>query len=133
MTHTKTPENKEYHPAGKAMRKKGAQPGNQNAHKHGIYSKFILLRDQSALESMSDGGLADELALARARLKNALERTEAASGEAERIAWDAASQAWFEIIIKIKVKALEKSAQADEVWETFMEAIRAANDRQGVK
>ena len=118
--------------AGK-KRKRGAPPGNQNARKYGIYSKFILLSDEGVMEGMVDGSLKDELALARARLKHALEKAETASEEAEKIGWEGACHAWFESIVKIKVKALEKSLQADEVWDTFMEAIRAANDRQGVK
>jgi hypothetical protein len=133
MTNPETPESQESSRPGEQKRKRGGQPGNHNAHTHGIYSKFILLRDESVIEGMSDGSLKDELALARARLKNALERTEAATEETEKIAWDSACHAWFESIVKIKVTAVEKSLQANEIWDTFMEAIRATNDRQGVK
>jgi hypothetical protein len=114
-------------------RKRGGQPGNHNAHTHGIYSKYILLRDKNVIEGMTDGSLKDELALARARLKNALERMEAAKDEMIMVAWDNACHYWFDSIVKIKATATEKSLQADEVWDTLMEAVRAANDRQGVK
>jgi uncharacterized protein YjcR len=117
----------------KPKRKRGAPKGNHNAHTHGIYSKFILLRDKTVIEGMTDGSLKDELALARARLKNALERAELATEETEKLAWDSASHTWVELIFKIKVNAVEKSQQANEVWDTFMEAIREANDRQGVR
>ena len=137
MTFDETPERREIsrqgsRPAGQ-KRKRGAQPGNHNSHKHGIYSKFMLLADESVLESMSDGSLKDELDLARARLKNALERTEAATETAEKLAWDSACHTWFESIVKIKMHAVEKSLQASEIWDSFIEAIRATNDRQGVK
>jgi hypothetical protein len=114
-------------------RKRGGQPGNRNSVKHGIYSKFILLGDRDMLEGMTDGSLKDELALARACLKNALERKEAATTEPDRIAWDAAGHDWLEIIMKIKMNAAEKSLQANEIWDSLIEAIRATNDRQGVK
>jgi hypothetical protein len=133
MSEHETPENNEMLKPMEEKRRRGAPRGNHNAHTHGIYSKFILLRDKSVIEGMTDGSLKDELALARARLKNALERTEAATVETEKIAWDTACHAWFDSILKIKVTAVEKSQQANEVWDTFMEAIRAANDIQGVK
>jgi hypothetical protein len=121
-------------PPTAVMKNRGGAPrGNQNARKHGIYAKFILLKDQKALDQMSGEGLQAELALARACLKDALERKNAATDPMEKATWDAASHAWFESVVKIKLNAAAKAQQVDVVWDTFQDALRHAWDVLGVK
>ena len=48
------------------------QRGNQNARKHGIYSKTTTKEEESALDLMKLGALDDELAVARLQLRRAL-------------------------------------------------------------
>ncbi len=55
-------------------RKRGAPKGNQNARKHGFYSKVLDEREQQdfALASSVDG-VDDEIALLRVKIKSVLE------------------------------------------------------------
>lgn len=46
------------------MTKRGAQPGNQNALKHGFYSKTFMLQDLTDLEEQ-DTGIEGEILIAR--------------------------------------------------------------------
>ena len=60
-------------PRGK--RKMGGQPGNQNARKHGFYSKVLDEAERLDLE-LATGveGIDDEIALLRVKIKSLLER-----------------------------------------------------------
>ncbi len=56
-------------------RSRGAPKGNQNARKHGFYSRKVSRREQAALEDASQVcGIAQEIALLRARIKT-IQRT----------------------------------------------------------
>jgi len=55
----------------KHKRKSGGQPGNQNARKHGYYSKFLSPDEKANLEKAVDlEGLDYEIALARQKIKS---------------------------------------------------------------
>jgi len=58
----------------KENRKRGAPPGNQNARKHGFYSKVLDEAEQLDLE-LAQGveGIDDEIALLRVKIKSILE------------------------------------------------------------
>jgi hypothetical protein len=54
--------------------RRGGQPGNQNARKHGYYSNVLTGEDRRNLRQASEvTGLDDEIALVRARLKSIVE------------------------------------------------------------
>jgi hypothetical protein len=54
-------------------RHRGGQPGNQNARKHGFYASSFGGQDKALLEEAANtGGMDNEIALVRARLKAAL-------------------------------------------------------------
>ena len=58
-----------------AKRKRGAPKGNQNARKHGFYSKVLDEAEQFDLELASDvNGIDDEIALLRVKIKSVLEK-----------------------------------------------------------
>ena len=58
----------------KAERKRGAQRGNQNARKHGFYSKVLDEAEQLDFELASGvDGIDDEIALLRVKIKSILE------------------------------------------------------------
>ena len=48
-----------------AKRKRGAQPGNSNAVRHGFYSRFFTRAEMSGLDSDVKGEFHDEINLAR--------------------------------------------------------------------
>ena len=59
----------------KIVRKRGAPKGNQNARKHGFYSKVLDEAEQLDLELASDvEGIDDEIALLRVKIKSILEK-----------------------------------------------------------
>ena len=50
-------------------RKRGAQPGNTNALKHGFYTKNFSLAERRGLEATQEIVLADEIALLRVLIR----------------------------------------------------------------
>ena len=59
---------------GEEKRKRGGQPGNQNARKHGLYSKHLTPEEEKHLEGIDEHtGLEPEIALLRLRLNAMLE------------------------------------------------------------
>ena len=55
------------------QRKIGAQPGNQNARKHGFYSKVLTQSEKHALKTAEDlDGLDQEIAILRLKLRSLL-------------------------------------------------------------
>jgi hypothetical protein len=51
----------------------------------------------------------------------------------EKLAWDLSSHCWLETVIKLKRHNLERRQDVIEGWESFLEAIRMANETQSVK
>lgn len=111
----------------------GAQPKNRNALKHGIYSQFIEPRDITAMRGMSDRSNKDELAMARVGFKRAMLERLAASDTKDKQSWEVLCQTWLNLVITAKSKAIEQEQTHTTVWDTFLDAIRAANDKQGLK
>jgi hypothetical protein len=59
----------------KVVRRRGAPKGNQNARKHGFYSKVLDEAEQLDLELASGvEGIDDEIALLRVKIKSILEK-----------------------------------------------------------
>jgi hypothetical protein len=54
----------------RVKRKPGAQPGNQNARKHGCYSKILSPEEQRLLTVASIPGIDAEIALIRTRIRS---------------------------------------------------------------
>ena len=68
---------RESHSDVKPKRKRGGQPGNQNARKHGLYSKHFTPEQFEILENADDlKDLAPEIALLRVRLNTLLDDPE---------------------------------------------------------
>ena len=114
-------------------RKPGGQPGSHNALKNGIYAHFITLADEREMMCMSEDDTIDELNLARLYLTKALNERDEAKTSKEKLAWDFASHYWLDTVIHIKIKNMERKQTVVEVWDTFIDAIRAANDKQVIK
>lgn len=117
--------------------------GNKNALKHGIFSKHIaVVEDNEQLEKMSTDKNTDELAYARARLVEAQRMLDEAGHPYQvdgkgpwidpRIPWDAACRHWTEIIGRLINNNVNKGETETMVFESLMEAVRAANDKQKV-
>jgi hypothetical protein len=120
-------------PCPERSRRVGAPRKNKNALKHGIYSHFIVLADAAAMNGMSDKSPAHELSMARVLFAKAMKERAATNDAKQRLGWDFACHYWLQLIIDTKLRIKETEQTAVTVWDTFIEAIRAANDRQGVK
>jgi hypothetical protein len=62
-------QNESVKPKGNGHRKRGGQPGNTNALKHGFYTKNFSLAERQGLESINEIVLADEIALLRVLIR----------------------------------------------------------------
>ena len=117
----------------KSSRKPGGQTKNKNALKHGIYAQFVTLAEDSAMKGMSDKSTKTELAQARINYRNAMLKRSKTVDTKDYLACDFACHYWLETIIDAKIRAKETEQTAIAVWDTFIDAIRAANDKQGWK
>ncbi|MCX6038362.1 MAG: hypothetical protein NTW99_10830 [Chloroflexi bacterium] len=117
----------------KPSRKQGAQPRNKNALKHGIYAQFVTLSDDKSMVGMSDKSTKCELTQARINYRNAMQQRSKTTDTKDYLACDFACHYWLETIIDAKLRAKEAQETGVVVFDTFIDAIRAANDRQGVK
>jgi len=55
-------------------RKRGAQPGNKNALKHGYYSPLFRSAELKKLKALSNPGLSDEIEMLRLVISRVVER-----------------------------------------------------------
>jgi hypothetical protein len=62
-------QNESAKPKGNVHRKRGGQPGNTNALKHGFYTNNFSLAERQGLESINQIVLADEIALLRVLIR----------------------------------------------------------------
>lgn len=120
-------------PAEKKKNKGGAPKGNKNAFRHGIFTKFISLIDDREMAQMAVDNSMDELALARVKLANALERQERAADDETYLKYDQAVRHWTEIVSGIIARTNTKEETEVMVFETLLDSIRYWNDRQSVK
>ena len=117
-------------------KRRGGQPGNLNALKHGIYARFIAVRDNEEMADMPDKGHSDELAMARVRLVNAMDEYNKAKengDQANMVTWDNSIRRHLDTITTIKTHMQMERESEDCLWTTIMEALRATNDREQVK
>ena len=114
-------------------KKRGGQKGNKNALKHGIYSKFILLAHDAALKGMSDTNVKDDLAMARVKFATAMNKQADTADLKDWLSVELFCYYWLSKIMDCKLRIKEVDQVAGSVFEDFMDAVRAANDRQNFK
>jgi hypothetical protein len=115
------------------QRKLIPRPASQKISKDNLDSDAISLASETDPQGMPDGLYADELSLARLYLSKALQERDNAREPKEKLAWDYSSRTWLEMVLKIKRHNLERRQGVTEGWESFLEAIRMANETQSVK
>lgn len=114
-------------------RKPGGQPGNQNALKHGLYSKHISLREDEALDQMAQDKNQDELALARVRLGRCLLKQAATVRHSEWLAYEHAIQGYLEKIANMTHQNAILGTDKRSSFTTVLEMIRVVNRWQHVR
>jgi hypothetical protein len=63
-------------------KKRGGQPGNTNAYKHGFYAKNFSLAERRSLQATNGVVLGDEIALLRVLIRRFAEQIQASQGVA---------------------------------------------------
>lgn len=116
-----------------STRKPGNRKGNNNTHKHGIFSQFISPADIAAMAGMSDDSPEDDLAMARVNFAAVMKKRSETHDLKDWLACDRAAHSWLDTINLYKSRIREKTDNNDEVWTSFKDALRAANERQHVK
>lgn len=108
--------------------------GNKNALKHGIFSKRIaVVENLDGLDEMSSDNNSAELAHARAMLADASDRRNKSATDEDRLKWDYACRHWSEVVDNMIYRNINKGATEVMIFESLLDAVRAANDKQKVK
>jgi uncharacterized protein YjcR len=113
-------------------RKRGAQPGNDNALKHGFYSRTWKQRDRKGFEEMKTISLVDEINLLRVSICRLVESSH------ENDTPTASVQ--FVRTLSLALIALNRLIRTqndihspdDEFQESFMQALRESNREMGI-
>ena len=113
-------------------RKRGGQPGNTNALKHGLYTTLVSVRDDIELVPMPRDQSDHELAFARVRLKNLVLKQQDAPRE-DWLSYEKAIQHYIDRISNITHKNALLGRDQGAAFVTVMEMIRQANDEQDVQ
>lgn len=107
---------------------------NTNAWKHGIYSKFVaVVDDAEQIDKMPADKNKSELAIARAKLAQALKSYADATTDEDRLKWDYSCRHWTEIILAHTTHNANRRESEKSVFSSLLEAVRAANDKQHVQ
>lgn len=120
----------------KTGRKRGAQPGNTNALKHGLYSEhissLITPQDDHQLDSMPPDKNDSELALVRVLLKDLLTKLETASGQ-DWFKYQRAIEHYLDKIISMTHKNAILGRDGSTSLVSVMAMIRQTNEEQDVR
>jgi hypothetical protein len=112
-------------------RPRGAPPGNTNALKHGIYSQYISLSEDQELDPMPPDKNQDELALARVRLKNCLEKQQACPPD-QWLDYERIITYYLRLIVSLTHKNALLGRDRRTAYVTVMEMIQQVNEEQDV-
>jgi hypothetical protein len=118
-------------PDKKPRRRAGAQPGNSNALKTGLYSELVTVRDDTDSSSMPRDQSDQELALARIRLKELILEQRQAPPE-QWLSFEKAIQHYIDRIANITHRNAIFGQQHGAAFTTVMDMIRQANEEQDV-
>ncbi len=113
-------------------RRRGAQPGNQNRLLHGIYSDLISKVDGLDVETMPQNQNEPELALARIRLKQCVDKQKAAP-LAQWLAYENVIAHYLAMISALTHRNAVLGRDDKAPFMTVMEMINQVNEEQDVK
>ncbi|MDD5371474.1 MAG: hypothetical protein PHQ40_20540 [Anaerolineaceae bacterium] len=106
------------------LRKRGAQPGNTNAYKHGFYSRWFRELELAELEKVPLRGVQDEIDMLRVLMRRLFELATSGSPELDTVskALTTLGKASYHLGALLKVQA-DGNQQGDEVATAFSEAL----------
>lgn len=104
------------------MKKKGAQPGNKNALKHGFYSELLTRDEIARLNKIKDIDLDDEIKILRALTYRLVEQIETSDMDEARKTANTISNIVQVINTTQRTKLLARGG-GGEIAQTIMEAL----------
>lgn len=104
------------------MKKKGAQPGNKNALKHGFYSELLTRDEIARLNKIKDIDLDDEIKILRALTYRLAEQIETSAMDEARKTANTISNIVQVINTTQRTKLLARGG-GGEIAQTIMEAL----------
>lgn len=117
------------------MRKRGGQPGNTNAKRHGFYSASIRAGEIEDLEAFVSeaGGLADEINLIRILMRRVFEYASAEGGDGEPLAvWSSALAALGDASTRLagllRAQRDLTAGSSNEILDALSAALREVNE-----
>lgn len=121
-----------------APRKRGAQPGNRNALKHGFYARHFRLSELNSLEHVQNG-LRDEIDLLRLAMQRLIalataQDSEAAEWQKTLQALGVASQRLAKLVQIHRQLTAEQDLESDALVASIRRAVAQRDwgaDRQG--
>jgi len=103
-------------------KKKGAQPGNKNALKHGFYSELLTKEEAARLAKIKDIDLDDEIKILRALTYRLVEQIETSDMDEARKTANTISNIVQVINTTQRTKLLARGG-GGEIAKTIMEAL----------
>lgn len=104
------------------MKKKGGQPGNKNALKHGIYSELLTPKEIARLNKITEIDLDDETKILRALVHRLIEKIDMKELDEARKTANAVAN-MIQIINTTQRTKLLARGGTGEIAQTIMEAI----------
>lgn len=104
------------------MKKKGAQPGNKNALKHGFYSELLTRDEIARLNKIKDIDLDDEIKILRALTYRLVQQIETSDMDEARKTANTISNIVQVINTTQRTKLLARGG-GGEIAQTIMEAL----------
>ena len=122
-------------PKTELIRKRGAQPGNLNAYKHGFYSRRFSMVELSDLSNVLSENLDDEIALLRIIIRRVFEYADneavTLSDWMSALSTLAASATRLSGLLRTQHQLTGKKS-GDEFLEIIKESIRETARKQGL-
>jgi hypothetical protein len=120
-------------PKPKSDRKKGAQPGNTNAIKNSIYSRFTAVVDSDELAAMPRNNWNHELDLIRSQIVDRLGKRESALDEELSIKYDTGARHYIQMTIDALIQNSNRRLSEKMQFTSLMDSMLAQNDKQNVQ
>jgi hypothetical protein len=110
-------------------RRRGAQPGNTNALKHGIYSRLYQKKEPGELDPSSDPGLWEDFDMLRQLIRLTLDRADEAVGFETQLRFiSVITVAYARLINMIKFQLMFEPTEEDQILDTTNKATAEDED-----
>jgi hypothetical protein len=118
------------HPAP-VKRKRGGQPGNNNAFKHGYYSKTFQTAEKTDLETTDSVHLTDEINMLRVFMRRVIEQSESADNLTESLyTLRTLSLASSTVNRLIKTQSINALRESGDAYKKIFESMNELSDKQ---